>query len=286
MAEREYQRFVGLPRSAAKPGAGARSARPTLGTSGIPVFPHHALAKKNEPRAAAVSRAAIFARAAERALRRMFDIVFSAAGLVVLSPFFALIALAIKLDDGGPVLYSHPRIGQALQPFQFLKFRSMIAASAAGSPVTAPRDVRITRVGRFLRKYKLDELPQLVNVLRGEMRFVGVRPQLEKHVEIFRVEYEELLQSPPGITDLATLTFRNEERFFHAGSIEEQYVKKIMPVKLQLALKYSRSRTALSDLEVLCRTVLGLGAPSARWRDAKIDPALQSLTQYFSRNSS
>jgi peptidoglycan/LPS O-acetylase OafA/YrhL len=134
--------------------------------------------------------------------------------------------------------------------------------------------------------YKLDELPQLVNVLRGEMRFVGVRPQLEKHVEIFRAEYEELLQSPPGITDLATLTFRHEERFFHPGSIEEQYVKKIMPVKLQLALKYSRSRTPRSDLEILIRTVLGLGAPSAAWKDAKIDPTSQSMTDFFSRNSS
>jgi lipopolysaccharide/colanic/teichoic acid biosynthesis glycosyltransferase len=221
----------------------------------------------------------------EQVLRRIFDVIFSLAGLVALAPAFAVIALAIKLDDGGPVLYSHPRVGKALRPFRFLKFRSMIAASAAGSPVTAPRDVRITRVGRFLRKYKLDELPQLVNVLRGEMRFVGVRPQLEKHVEIFREEYEELLQSPPGITDLATLTFRNEERFFHAGSIEEQYVKKIMPLKLQFALKYSRNRTPRSDLEILFRTVLGLGAPSAGWKDAQIDPALQSLTEYFSRNS-
>ena len=88
-------------------------------------------------------------------------------------------------------------------------------------------------------------------------------------------------QSPPGITDLATLTFRHEERFFHPGSIEEQYVKKIMPVKLQLALKYSRSRTPRSDLEILIRAVLGLGAPSAAWKDAKIDPTSQSMTDFF-----
>jgi lipopolysaccharide/colanic/teichoic acid biosynthesis glycosyltransferase len=121
-------------------------------------------------------------------------------------------------------------------------------------------------------------------VLKGEMQLVGSRPQLEKHVEIFRAQYEELLQSPPGITDLATLSFRNEERFFHEGSVEEQYIKKIMPVKLQLALKYSRTRTFRSDLEILFRTVLGLGAPNVLWRSTNGDPAAQSLSKYFSEN--
>jgi lipopolysaccharide/colanic/teichoic acid biosynthesis glycosyltransferase len=222
----------------------------------------------------------------KRVFRRGFDAFCAAAGLVLLSPIFAVIALAIKLDDGGPVFYSQIRIGQRLRKFQFLKFRSMIFSPAEGSPVTAPRDVRVTRVGRFLRKFKLDELPQLVNVLKGEMQLVGVRPQLEKHVEIFRAEYEELLQSPPGITDLATLTFRNEERFFHEGSIEEQYVKKIMPLKLQIALKYSRTRTFRSDLEIIFRTVLGLEAPASAWGDSKFGPALQSLSKVVSGNHS
>ncbi len=222
---------------------------------------------------------------AGRFLRRWFDAACAAAGLVCLAPLFAIIALAIKLGDGGPVFYSHMRIGQGLRPFRFLKFRSMVASSTAGSPVTAPHDARVTRVGRFLRKYKLDELPQLVNVLKGEMQLVGSRPQLEKHVELFREEYEELLKSPPGITDLATLSFRNEEQFFHEGSVEEQYVKKIMPVKLRLALEYSRSRTFRSDIEIIFRTILGFGAPSAAWRNANIDPAMGSLSEYFSGHS-
>jgi len=221
---------------------------------------------------------------AKRRLRWAFDHACAAAGLAVLAPVFVIIAIAIKLDDGGPVLYSHLRVGKNLRPFRFLKFRSMVSSAAAGSPVTAPHDARVTRLGRVLRKYKLDELPQLVNVLKGEMQLVGSRPQLEKHVEIFRAQYEELLQSPPGITDLATLSFRNEERFFHEGSIEEQYIKKIMPVKLQLALKYSRNRTFHSDVEILFRTVLGLGAPNLRRRNASGDPATQSLSEYFSEN--
>ncbi|HEX4642428.1 MAG TPA: sugar transferase, partial [Candidatus Acidoferrales bacterium] len=197
-----------------------------------------------------------------------------------------VIALVIKLDDGGPVLYAYPRVGKGLRPFRFLKFRSMRCNSAEGSPVTAPHDARVTRVGRLLRKYKLDELPQLVNVLKGEMRFVGVRPQLAWHVALFRNEYEELLQSAPGITDLATLTFRHEERFFREGSIEEQYVKKIMPLKLQLALNYARTRTLFSDLEIIFRTILGMEAPSTAWSDARLDAPAKSLPEYFSRNAS
>ncbi len=195
-----------------------------------------------------------------------------------------MIAVAISVDDGGPGLYSHLRVVKNLRPFRFLKFRSMIASPVTGSPVTAPHDARVTRVGRVLRKYKLDELPQLVNVLMGEMQLVGSRPQLQNHVEMFRAEYEELLQSPPGITDLATLSFRNEDRFFHEGSMEDQYIKKIMPVKLQLALKYSRSRTFRSDLEIIFRTILGMGASSTASRSATADPAAQSIAEYFSQN--
>jgi lipopolysaccharide/colanic/teichoic acid biosynthesis glycosyltransferase len=221
----------------------------------------------------------------ERLVRRGLDAVMSAAGLVALAPLLAAIALAIKLEDGGPVLYSFPRVGKDFRVFQFLKFRSMKCGAESGSPVTAPLDARVTRIGRVLRRHKLDELPQLINVLRGDMRFVGVRPQLEKHVALFQREYGELLQSPPGITDLATLTFRHEERFFQQGSIEEQYLKKLMPAKLKLALKYARTRTFRSDLEILCRTVLGMDAPSGAWRIAGIDPVSKSPAEYFSQGT-
>jgi lipopolysaccharide/colanic/teichoic acid biosynthesis glycosyltransferase len=222
----------------------------------------------------------------DRALRRVFDTVCAAAVLACLVPLFALIALAILVDDGGPVLYSQIRVGKGLRKFRLIKFRSMFANCAGGSPLTAPRDARVTRLGRFLRRYKLDELPQLVNVLKGEMQLVGVRPQVERFVDIFPNEYEELLRTPPGITDLASLSFRNEQQLFHGNSIEEQYIAKILPIKLQMALKYSRTRTFLSDLEILFRTALGFRSPSTAWENTKFDPAVQSLSEFISRNSS
>lgn len=196
---------------------------------------------------------------------RAFDVVCALAGLALLAPVLAMIALAIKLDDGGPVLYSQDRVGKGLSKFRLFKFRSMFAGCAEGSLLTAPGDARITRVGRFLRKYKLDELPQLVNVLKGEMRLVGVRPQVQRFVDLFPDEYRALLQSPPGITGLASLSFRHEELLFHESSMEELYVSKILPVKLQIALHYSKTRTFLSDLEILFRTVLGFPSPSWAW---------------------
>ncbi len=226
----------------------------------------------------------LYRNAGKHVLRRVFDTLCVLAGLAFLAPIFALIALAIKLDDGGPVLYSQIRVGKGLRKFRLLKFRSMFSNCAGGSLLTAPQDARVTRVGRFLRRYKLDELPQLVNVLKGEMQLVGVRPQVQRFVDIFPGEYEELLQTPPGITDLATLSFRNEERLFHKSSIEELYVAKILPIKLEMSLKYSRTRTFLSDLEILFRTVLGFQSPSTAWRDSSFDPEVQSLSK-FSRNS-
>jgi dTDP-4-amino-4,6-dideoxygalactose transaminase/lipopolysaccharide/colanic/teichoic acid biosynthesis glycosyltransferase len=190
-------------------------------------------------------------------LRNAFDRFCAIVGLALLAPLFAMIALVIKLDDGGPVFYSQYRVGKGLGRFRLLKFRSMILNPVEKSPLTAPADPRITRAGRFLRKYKLDELPQLVNVVKGEMQLVGVRPQMARYVEKFPREYKVLLQVPPGITDPASLSFRHEEQMFHEGSIEEQYVSRILPSKLQLSLKYHRGRTFLSDIDILFRTVLG-----------------------------
>jgi lipopolysaccharide/colanic/teichoic acid biosynthesis glycosyltransferase len=222
----------------------------------------------------------------DRVLQRLFDTACASAGLALLAPIFAIIALAIKLDDGGPVLYSQYRVGKGLRKFRLLKFRSMFSGCAEGSLLTAPRDTRVTRVGRFLRRYKLDELPQLVNVLKGEMQLVGVRPQVEKFVDIFPDEYGELLQTPPGITGPASLIFRHEELLFLENSIEEHYIAKILPIKLEIALKYSRTRTFLSDLEILFRTVLGFQSPSTAWEGPKFDRAVQSLSKSVSRNSS
>jgi lipopolysaccharide/colanic/teichoic acid biosynthesis glycosyltransferase len=227
------------------------------------------------------------ARALERYdSRAVFDAMWAALGLIAMVPLFAMIAIAIKLDDGGPVFYSHVRIGRKFRKFRLFKFRSMICNIAEGSTVTAPQDARVTRVGRFLRRFKLDELPQLMNVFKGEMQLVGARPQMEKFVEIFCEEYEELLQSRPGITDLASLIFRDEAKFFYEGSIEEQYVKRIMPIKLEMSLKYARTRTFFSDLNIIFRTVLCLSCPSNAWENTRFDPAKHSFPEIISRKSS
>jgi lipopolysaccharide/colanic/teichoic acid biosynthesis glycosyltransferase len=219
-------------------------------------------------------------------LRAVFDSICAALGLIAMAPLFVVIAIAIKLEGGGPVFYSHVRIGRKFQQFRLYKFRSMIISTAEGSTVTAPQDSRVTRIGGFLRRFKLDELPQLINVFRGDMQLVGARPQMRRYVEIFCEEYEELLKSRPGITDFASLIFRDEAKFFYEGSIEEQYVKRIMPIKLEMSLKYARTRTFFSDLEIIFRTVLGLSCPSNAWVNTRFDPAKHSFPEIISRKSS
>jgi lipopolysaccharide/colanic/teichoic acid biosynthesis glycosyltransferase len=219
-------------------------------------------------------------------LRRTFDAGCAATGIALLAPVFAMIALAIKLDDGGPIFYSQVRVGMGLRRFRLFKFRSMLSNSAGGSLLSAPEDARITRVGRVLRRCKLDELPQLVNVLKGDMQLVGVRPQVEMFVEFYRDEYAELLQSRPGITDVSSLIFRDEAKFFLKDSMEKQYVTRILPIKLEMSLKYARTRTFFSDLEILIRTVLGLPCPHTAWEGTEFDPATQSLPNFISKHVS
>ena len=218
--------------------------------------------------------------------RAAFDSLCAALGLIAMAPLFVMIAIAIKLDDQGPVFYSHVRIGRKFQKFRLYKFRSMISSNVEGSTVTAPRDTRVTRVGGFLRRFKLDELPQLINVVKGDMQLVGARPQMEKFVKIFCDEYGELLESRPGITDLASLIFRDEAKFFYEGSIEEQYVKRIMPIKLEMSLKYARTRTFFSDMGIIFRTVFCLPCPPTAWENTRFDPAKHAYPEIISRRSS
>ncbi len=202
-------------------------------------------------------------------LRRAFDVACAAGGLILLLPLFALIALAIKWQDGGPVFYRQWRMGKGLRKFQLFKFRSMYPNASSAMLLTGPSDPRVTPVGRFIRKYKLDELPQLLNVLAGDMQLVGVRPQVERYVRFYPVEYGDLLQDRPGITDLASLAYRNEEQLFRPGSLDEQYISRILPRKLQLALRYQKARTFSSDIEILFRTVFGFKSPALGWRTGK-----------------
>ena len=191
---------------------------------------------------------------------RAFNFVSAAAGLVILTPVLLVIAIAIKCDDGGPVLYLQKRIGRNFQPFRLIKFRTMTVGADQSGLLTAPADQRVTRCGRWIRRSKLDELPQLCNVLRGEMQLVGPRPEVERYVEQFREQYSMLLTDPPGITDPASLAFRREDLLFVSSEMERQYVSEILPRKLSLSLEYRRRRRFASDLGILMKTILGLTA--------------------------
>jgi lipopolysaccharide/colanic/teichoic acid biosynthesis glycosyltransferase len=187
--------------------------------------------------------------------RRAFDILAAAIGLILLSPLLALIALAIKLDDGESVFYSQARVGKDFRLFKLVKFRSMAPGADRFGLLTAPADSRLTRVGRFLRRYKLDELPQLFNVIKGEMQLVGPRPEVERYVYLFRADYSILLQEPPGITDPASISYRNEDKLFHEDQIEEQYVAQILPDKLRISLEYQKQRNFFSDIHIVLDTL-------------------------------
>ncbi|MGA8761251.1 MAG: sugar transferase [Candidatus Sulfotelmatobacter sp.] len=192
---------------------------------------------------------------------RTFNILVAGAGLLFLLPLFVLAALAIKREDGGPVFYAQPRVGERFKPFRVLKFRSMVESAEQSGLLTAPSDSRITRTGRVLRKYKLDELPQLWNVLLGEMQLVGPRPEVERYVETYREQYAVLLQQPPGITDPASLAYRREDILMTTERMEEQYISQILPDKLRLSLAYQRRRNFFSDLAVLLETLLCVSKP-------------------------
>src|SRR5437879_4467730 len=189
-------------------------------------------------------------------LSRVFNLVCCTSGLLALSPLFALIALAIKCDDGGPVFYLQLRVGMKFKPFRLVKFRTMTLGADQGGLLTAPSDRRVTRCGRLLRRYKLDELPQLWNVIQGDMQLVGPRPEVEAYVCQFRDEYSVLLIDPPGITDPASLLYRREEEIFVSEQMERQYVSQILPDKLRLSLEYQHRRCLSSDCRILLETIL------------------------------
>lgn len=187
----------------------------------------------------------------------MFDIFFSLAGLIVLAPLFAAVALLIRLDSRGPVFFRQVRTGRHFLPFRIYKFRTMtLGAEARGARITVSGDRRVTGVGRILRKYKIDELPQLINVLRGDMSFVGPRPEVPEYVAMFREQYATLLTLRPGITDPASLAFsREEELLASSESWEEEYRKFVLPEKISLSRRYVESRSMLSDLKVISMTL-------------------------------
>jgi len=195
-------------------------------------------------------------QAAEAVIKRAFDIVVALASLIVLSPWFALIALLIKLDSPGPVFYRGKRIGKDGKPFWMLKFRTMNDTPVDKGPrVTAHDDPRVTRFGRILRDTKLNELPQFVNVLKGEMSLVGPRPEDPKYVSFYTPQQRRVLSVTPGITSVASVMYHDEEEMLSQNELEHRYVREIMPQKLLLDLEYVDRRSFLVDLDILLQTV-------------------------------
>ena len=190
-------------------------------------------------------------------MKRAFEILVSALGLVLLLPLLLFVALLIKLDSPGPVFFRQERMGRGFRPFCIYKFRTMAQhAPQSGWPITCGDDSRITRVGRFLRRTKVDELPQLLNVFKGEMSLVGPRPEVRRYVELYRKDYEEILTIRPGITDLASLKYRNEATLL--GTFErpeEAYVKEVLPDKIMLAKEYLRRSSLKLDATIVFKTM-------------------------------
>jgi lipopolysaccharide/colanic/teichoic acid biosynthesis glycosyltransferase len=193
-------------------------------------------------------------------MKRGFDIIVSFLGLVVLCPLVLLVAIAIKLDSPGPIFFRQERIGRGFRAFFIFKFRTMVQNSiTGGQSITVGDDPRITRVGQFLRKTKIDELPQLINVLMGEMSLVGPRPELRQYVELFRQEYEEILKMRPGITDLASLKYSDEAAILgKAKNPGEEYVRRVLPDKIRLGKEYIRCSSFIFDLTLVFKTLFRL----------------------------
>jgi lipopolysaccharide/colanic/teichoic acid biosynthesis glycosyltransferase len=190
-------------------------------------------------------------------IKRAIDIIGAGFGLVILAPVFLAVALLVKLSSPGPVFFRQKRIGQAFRPFLIYKFRTMQAnAPTRGPEITVGDDPRITRIGRFLRRTKIDELPQLINVVKGDMSLVGPRPEVPKYVELFRSEYADIVKVRPGMTDLASLKYRDEQTVLAAsGNPEERYASEILPDKIMLGKEYIERASLFFDLGLIVKTI-------------------------------
>ncbi len=194
-------------------------------------------------------------------LRRVLDIVASLVGLIMLSPLFICLAALIKLDSPGPVFYRALRVGKDGKLFYLYKFRSMVVdAERSGPKITTRGDARVTRVGRFLRRSKLDELPQLINVLKGDMSLVGPRPEDPRYVALYTTEQLRVLTVRPGITSAASLAYRDEEQLLTGENWETVYREEVLPHKLAIDLAYLEQRTLLSDLKLILKTIAAMFA--------------------------
>jgi|SRR5690554_52810 len=190
-------------------------------------------------------------------LKRAFDIVSSVFGLLLLSPVFIIVVIWIKLDSKGPVFYKQVRVGKNNIDFKILKFRSMRQDADKGRLITiGGRDPRVTQSGYYIRKYKLDELPQLINVLKGDMSIVGPRPEVRRYVDLYTEEQKRVLSVQPGITDIASIKYRNENELLeNAVDPDKIYIESIMPDKLKHNLEYIDKQSFLFDLKLIAQTI-------------------------------
>lgn len=194
-------------------------------------------------------------------IKRLFDLVASAAGLLLLAPVFLVIAIAIKRESPGPVFFRQERVGLGGRTFRIHKFRTMVVSGEGRGPlITVGADRRITSSGAFLRKYKLDELAQLIDVFVGEMSLVGPRPEVPKYVALYPADVRAIVLSVrPGITDLASIEYRDENALLgNSKDAERTYVEEVMPAKLRYCVDYVRTRSFGLDLRIICRTVLAV----------------------------
>lgn len=189
-------------------------------------------------------------------LKRSFDIIVSLLVLIILLPFFILIAILIIIDDGWPVFYLQERVGKDFKTFRLIKFRTMYKdASKYGLLTIGSKDKRVTKIGYYLRKYKLDELPQFINVLIGDMSIVGPRPEVKKYVDLYNEEQKKVLSVKPGITDEASLKYIDENDVLASSeNPEKTYIEKIMPEKLNINLEYINNQSLMKDIEIIFKT--------------------------------
>lgn len=190
-------------------------------------------------------------------IKRLFDIFFSVIGLFIFSPLFLILAIIIKFDSKGPVFYRQTRVGIGNSDFLLYKFRSMrINSDKDGLLTIGGKDPRITKSGYFIRKYKLDELPQLINVIKGEMSFVGPRPEVRKYVNLYNDAQMKVLSIRPGITDIASIEYRNEnELLSNSENPEKYYVESILPDKLRINLEYINDNSVFKDFKIILKTI-------------------------------
>jgi lipopolysaccharide/colanic/teichoic acid biosynthesis glycosyltransferase len=192
--------------------------------------------------------------------KRLFDLVVSFLLLVLLSPVFFIISIMIKVDSKGPVLFCQVRVTQFVRPFRIYKFRTMVEnAQQLGSQVTVKQDSRITKIGHTLRKYRLDEIPQLLNILKGDMSFVGTRPEVEKYVACYTDEMYATLLLPAGVTSTASIEYKDEDQLLSdADSPDEVYVSRILPEKMNYNFDYIKNFSFFGDLKIMIQTVLAV----------------------------